>query len=79
MGSVQNNDDATAYRIYVPICALVALQLQARPGRIPVHRKVYSGQAWTDRRREPNCWSLAPETQSEVDRLLTMLTDALAA
>lgn len=32
----------------------------------------------TDRRREPNSWSLDPETRSEVDRLL-ILTDALSA
>lgn len=80
--ALKNNDDASAYRIYFPICALVALQLQAGldgflaiEKYILVKRGIFS----SDRRREPNSWSLDPETKSEVDRLLTILTDTLAS
>jgi 4-hydroxy-tetrahydrodipicolinate synthase len=80
--ALKNNDDATAYRIYFPICALVALQLQAGlDGFLAIEKYILvkRGLFTTDRRREPNSWSLDPETQSEVDRLLALLTDALAA
>jgi 4-hydroxy-tetrahydrodipicolinate synthase len=78
--ALKNNDDAKAYRIYFPICALVALQLQAGlDGFLAIEKYILvkRGLFTTDRRREPNSWSLDPETQSEVDRLLVMLTDAL--
>lgn len=79
--ALKNNDDATAYRIYFPICALVALQLQAGlDGFLAIEKYILMkrGLFTTDRRREPNSWNLDPETQSEVDRLLAMLTDTLA-
>ena len=80
--ALKNNDETKAYRLYFPICALVALQLQAGLDgflAIEKHILVKRGLFTTDRRREPNSWSLDPETQSEVDRLLAMLTDELAA
>ena len=80
--ALKSNDDATAYRIYFPICALVALQLQAGlDGFLAIEKYILvkRGLFTTDRRREPNSWSLDPETQSEVDRLLAILADALAA
>ncbi len=79
--ALQQGDDSSAYRIYFPICALVALQLQAGlDGFLAIEKYilVQRGLFATDRRREPNSWSLDPETRSEVDRLLAMLTDALA-
>ena len=81
-GALKNNDDRAAYRIYFPICALVALQLQAGlDGFLAIEKYILvkRGLFTTDRRREPNSWSLDPETQNEVDRLLSMLTDALPA
>ncbi|MEK6238129.1 MAG: dihydrodipicolinate synthase family protein, partial [Planctomycetales bacterium] len=80
--ALKNNDEAAAYRIYFPICAIVALQLQAGlDGFLAIEKYILvkRGLFTTDRRREPNSWSLDSETQSEVDRLLTMLTDAQAA
>ena len=80
-GALKHNDDATAYRIYFPICALVALQLQAGlDGFLAIEKYILvkRGLFTTDRRREPNSWSLDPETQNEVDRLLAQLADALA-
>jgi len=79
--ALQNHDDETAYRIYFPICALVALQLQAGlDGFLAIEKYILvkRGLFVTDRRREPNSWSLDPETQAEVDRLLAMLADVLA-
>ena len=80
--ALKSGDEATAYRIYFPICALVALQLQAGlDGFLAVEKYILvkRGLFTTDRRRKPNSWSLDAETQREVDRLLAMLTDALAA
>lgn len=79
--ALKDNDDAKAYRIYFPICALVALQLQAGlDGFLAIEKYILvkRGLFTTDRRRQPNSWNLDPETQSEVDRLLAMLNDELA-
>ena len=78
--ALKSNDDATAYRIYFPICALVALQLQAGlDGFLAIEKYILvkRGLFTSDRRRNPNSWNLDLETQSEVDRLLAMLADAL--
>ena len=80
--ALKNHDDATAYRIYFPICAIVALQLQAGlDGFLAIEKYILvkRGLFTTDRRRVPNAWSLDGETQSEVDRLLALLKDALIA
>ena len=78
--ALKQNDDATAYRIYFPICALIALQLQAGlDGFLAIEKYILvkRGLFTSDRRREPNSWNLDPETQAEVDRLLQMLSDTL--
>jgi len=79
--ALKTHDETRAYRIYFPICALVALQLQAGlDGFLAIEKyiMVKRGLFTTDRRREPNSWNLDPETQTEVDRLLEMLANALA-
>ena len=79
--ALKKGDEAAAYRVYFPICALVALQLQAGlDGFLAIEKYILvkRGIFTTDRRREPNSWNLDPETQHEVDRLLAMLADALA-
>ncbi len=80
--ALRRGDDAAAYQVYFPICALVALQLQAGldgflaiEKYIMVRRRIFSG----DRRRQPNAWNLDTETQAEVDRLLGMLGESLSA
>ena len=74
--ALQRGDDATAYRLYFPVCALVALQLQAGlDGFLAIEKYILHrrGLFATDRRRRPNSWSLDRETQAEVDRLLVLL------
>lgn len=78
--ALQNNDETTAYRIYFPICALVALQMQAGlDGFLAVekHILVKRGLFTTEHRRAPHSWVLDDETRSEVDRLLEMMDAVL--
>lgn len=80
--ALQRGDDDTAYRLYYPICALVALQLQAGlDGFLAVEKYVLhkKGLFATDRRREPFAWSLDEETRQEVDRLMARLAAEIAA
>jgi 2-keto-3-deoxy-L-arabinonate dehydratase len=63
--------------LYFPVCALVALQLQAGlDGFLAIEKYILHqrGLFATDVRRRPNSWSLDRETQAEVDRLLAMLS-----
>ncbi|TWU09993.1 dihydrodipicolinate synthase family protein [Allorhodopirellula heiligendammensis] len=79
--ALKAGDDETAYRIYFPICAIVALQLQAGlDGFLAIEKYILvkRGLFTTDRRREPNAWALDVETRHEVDRLLEMLTQAVS-
>ncbi|MDA7505439.1 dihydrodipicolinate synthase family protein [Verrucomicrobia bacterium] len=79
--ALKQKNDATAYRVYFPICALVALQLQAGlDGFLAIEKYILvkRGLFTTDRRREPNSWNLDIETQNEVDRLMAILKDTLA-
>ena len=74
--ALQRGDDDATYRLYFPICALVSLQLQAGlDGFLAVEKYVLHqrGLFTTDRRREPNAWSLDLETRAELDRLLIRL------
>lgn len=80
--ALEHRDDVAAYRVYFPICALVALQMQAGlDGFLAVEKylMVKRGLFKSDRRRRPYAWSLDEETASEVDRLFAMLQSALAA
>lgn len=79
--ALQRGDEERAYRIYFPICALVALQLQAGlDGFLAIEKYLLCqrGLFTTDRRRRPYSWSLDPETTAEVDRLYARLNAALA-
>lgn len=79
--ALQRGDEEAIYRLYFPICALVALQLQAGlDGFLAVEKYVLhqKGIFTTDRRRQPNSWSLDEETRQEVDRLLVRLAAAIA-
>ena len=78
--ALTQQDDESAYRIYFPICAMVALQLQAGlDGFLAIEKYllVKRGIFPSDRRREPNGWSLDEETRAEVDRLFGRLRAAL--
>lgn len=74
--ALQQGDDETAYRVYFPICGLVALQLQAGlDGFIAIEKYllVQRGIFPSARRRQPSSWDLDPETSREVDRLFKLL------
>jgi dihydrodipicolinate synthase/N-acetylneuraminate lyase len=78
--ALQRGDEATAYRVYFPVCAIVALQLQAGlDGFLAVekHLMVKRGLFPSARRRKPYGWELDAETATEVDRLFAHLQEAL--
>lgn len=78
--ALQRGDEAAAYRVYFPVCALVALQLQAGlDGFLAVekHLMLKRGLFPNVRRRRPYGWELDPETAAEVDRLFVLLQKAL--
>jgi 4-hydroxy-tetrahydrodipicolinate synthase len=75
-------DEEAVYRLYFPICALVALQMQAGlDGFLAVEKYllVKRGLFTSERRRTPNAWDLDVETAREVDRLFDRLQAALRA
>ncbi|MCA9154182.1 MAG: dihydrodipicolinate synthase family protein [Planctomycetales bacterium] len=79
--ALQNGDDDTAYRVYFPICAIVALQMQAGlDGFLAIEKYVLRkrGVFRNEHRRSPNAWSLDQETAAEIDRLLGRMQQALA-
>ena len=79
--ALARGDEEATYRLYFPICALVALQLQAGlDGFLAVEKYVLhkKGLFTTDRRREPNSWSMDEETRLEIDRLMIRLEEAIA-
>lgn len=78
--ALRRGDEAAAYRVYFPVCALVALQLQAGlDGFLAVEKylMVKRGLFPTPRRRRPYGWELDPDTAAEVDRLFAHLQAAL--
>jgi 4-hydroxy-tetrahydrodipicolinate synthase len=80
--ALQRGDDQAIYRLYFPICALVALQMQAGlDGFLAIEKYILvkRGIFASDRRRRPNAWELDRETAAEVDRLFDKLQQALAA
>lgn len=78
--ALQRGDEETAYRAYLPVCAIVALQLQAGlDGFLAVekHLMVKRGLFTSARRRKPYGWELDAETTAEVGRLFDRLRTAL--
>lgn len=79
--ALARGEEESIYRLYFPICALVALQLQAGlDGFLAVEKYILhrKGLFTTDRRREPNSWSMDEETRLEIDRLMMQLEEAVA-
>jgi 4-hydroxy-tetrahydrodipicolinate synthase len=73
-------DEEAAYRVYFPICAIVALQMQAGlDGFLAIEKYILvrRGLFPSGRRRTPCAWDLDAETAREVDRLLGRLEAAL--
>src|SRR5580698_74998 len=80
--ALERKDEQATYRLYLPICALVSLQLQAGlDGFLAVEKYVLHkrGLFATDRRRQPHAWSLDAETRDELERLLIKLDEAVAS
>ncbi|MEX2175632.1 MAG: dihydrodipicolinate synthase family protein [Pirellulaceae bacterium] len=79
--AMARGDDEAAYRLYYPICAIVALQMQAGLDgflAIEKHLLVRQGLFATARRRQPTSWDLDAETAAEVERLIAQLEQELA-
>jgi 4-hydroxy-tetrahydrodipicolinate synthase len=77
--ALRRNDEAEIYRLYLPICALAALQMQAGlDGFLAVekHLLVKRGIFASARRRYPYRWEMDAETTAEVDRLHALLQAA---
>ncbi len=80
--ALQRGDEQAAYRVYFPVCAIVALQLQAGlDGFLAVEKYLMyeRGLFPSVRRRRPYGWELDAETAAEVDRLFAHLQKALVA
>lgn len=79
--ALEQKDFDNAYRIYFPICAIVALQLQAGlDGFLAIEKylMVKRGIFTADARRRPYSWELDEETRAEVDRLFLLLSQTLS-
>ena len=79
--ALADGDDQRAYDVYFPLCALVAIQLQAGlDGFLAIEKYLLHqrGLFATDRRRSPYNWELDEETRMEVDRLMIRLDAAVA-
>lgn len=78
--ALERGDDHAIYRLYYPICAIIALQMQAGLDgflAIEKHLLVRQGLFKTARCRKPQAWKLDSETAEEVDRLIWHLEWAL--
>lgn len=78
--ALQRGDEESAYRIYFPVCAIVALQLQAGlDGFLAVEKYLMHkrGLFPNTHRRKPYGWELDAETAAEVDRLFARMQTAL--
>jgi dihydrodipicolinate synthase/N-acetylneuraminate lyase len=78
--ALKRGDETAAYRMYFPICSLVALQMQAGlDGFLAVEKylMVKRGLFPSARRRRPYNWELDPETAAEIDRLFDQMQRTL--
>jgi len=75
------SDEASIYRIYLPLCALVSMQLQAGlDGFLAIEKYLlhHNGLFKSNKRREPYGWSIDEETRLELHRLVELLEKAVA-
>lgn len=80
--ALKAGDESRVYQLYFPICAIVALQLQAGlDGFLAIEKYLLKkrGLFRLEKRREPNGWNLDDETRAEVDRLFAILMQAITA
>jgi len=80
--ALQRGDEMAIYDLYLPLCALVNLQLQAGlDGFLAIEKYLLHrrGLFATPARRRPYSWELDEETKSELHRLLDRLDAAVIA
>ncbi len=78
--ALENKHEERIYQLFLPICAIVSIQMQAGlDGFIAIEKYILKkkGIFKTTKRRTPYTWDLDKETEQEVDRLLLLLNDAL--
>ncbi|MBC8870409.1 MAG: dihydrodipicolinate synthase family protein [Planctomycetes bacterium] len=78
--ALERDDEQATYDLYLPICALVSLQLQAGlDGFLAIEKYVLAkrGLFATDVRRKPHAWEMDEETRLELERLLGQLDEAI--
>lgn len=78
--ALQQGEEEYAYQVYLPLCALVTLQLQGGlDGFLAVEKYVLHarGLFTTTLRRHPHAYEMDTETREEVDRLLERLQAAI--
>ncbi|MHC4176214.1 MAG: dihydrodipicolinate synthase family protein [Planctomycetota bacterium] len=78
--ALERGDERAIYDLYLPICALVNLQMQAGlDGFLAVEKHILTrrGLFATDVRRKPHAWEMDEETRLELERLLAQLDAAL--
>lgn len=78
--ALQAGEEARAYEVHFPICALTALQMQAGlDGFLVVEKHLLKkrGLFTTEHRRRPYNWEMDSETRAEVNRLFGRLQDLL--
>lgn len=78
--ALQTGDETRIYELSLPICALTALQLQAGlDGFLAIEKYLLKkrGLFRNTLQVQPCGWQMDPETQSEVDRLFTLLQQRL--
>jgi 4-hydroxy-tetrahydrodipicolinate synthase len=78
--ALERGDEGAIYELYLPICALVSLQLQSGlDGFLAIEKYVLvrRGLFATDVRRKPYAWELDDETRDELERLLARLDAAV--
>jgi len=79
--ALQRGDERRTYDIHFPIASIVTLQLQAGlDGFLAIEKYllVKRGLWQSARCRQPQGWTLDPETSREVDRLFALLQEVLA-
>ena len=75
-----NEDDDRIYALFLPICAIIAIQSQpGLDGFLAIEKYILKkkGIFTTTQRRRPYTWELDIETEQEIDRLLSQLEKAL--
>lgn len=78
--ALERGDEQATYDLYLPICALVSLQLQAGlDGFLAIEKYILVKRDLiaTDVRRKPHAWEMDEETRLELERLLAQLDEAI--